>query len=241
VTTLPPNFLATVPAASGGDVGTPALHARETVRAMRVSKQARARPAGRTRCLAVFAVLAAAALAPAAATQTMAQPATGGPPAQPAPVAAAPVGAAPAPQAQGAPTGFPAQPPPTYRPGFIAEFGRWWDETRGKLDNPKDAADATQDAMRNAAEATKHAMTAIVQFPATRMVELHAHCELAPNGAPDCRRAAANACRAKGFSSGDPINVRSSENCPASVALSGRQPRPGECPTETVVLAAACH
>jgi hypothetical protein len=209
---------------------------------MRVSRQARARPAGRTRCLAVFAALAAAALAPAAAAQSMAQPATGVAPAQAAPAAAAPAApaAAPAPQAQGAPNGFPAQPPP-YRPGFIAEFGRWWDETRGKLDNPKDAASATQDAMRNAAEATKQAMTAIVQFPATRMVELHARCELAPNGAPDCRQAAANACRAKGFSSGDPINVRSSENCPASVALSGRQPRPGECPTETVVLAAACH
>lgn len=208
---------------------------------MRVSKQATAIPAGRMRCLAVFAALAAVALAPAAAAQTVAPPASGVAPAQAAPAAAPAASAAgtPAPQAQGAPNGFPAQPPPT--PGFIAEFGRWWDETRGKLDNPKDAANATQDAMRNAAEATKQAMTAIVQFPATRMVELHARCELAPNGAPDCRQAAANACRAKGFSSGDPINVRSSENCPASVALSDRQPRPGECPTETVVLAAACH
>ncbi len=208
---------------------------------MRVSIQARAIPAGWTRCLAVFAALAAAALAPAAAAQTVAQPATGVAPAQAAPAAAAPAAVAPGPQVQGAPNGFPAQPPPAYRPGFIAEFGRWWDETRGKLDNPKDAANATQDAMRNAAAATKDAMTAIVRFPATRMVELRARCELAPNGAPDCRQAAANACRTKGFSSGDPIDVRSSENCPASVALSGRQPAPGECPTETVVLAAACH
>jgi hypothetical protein len=209
---------------------------------MRVSIQARAIPTARTRCLAVFAALAAAALAPAAAAQTLAQPATGVAPAQGAPAVTAPAApVAPVPQPQGAPDAFPAQPPPTYRPGFIAEFGRWWDETRGKLDNPKDAANATQDAMRDAAEATKQAMTAIARFPATRMVELRARCELAPNGAPDCRQAAANACRAKGFSSGDPINVRSSENCPASVALSGRQPSPGECPTETVVLAAACH
>jgi hypothetical protein len=198
--------------------------------------------AGRTRGLAVFAALAAAALASAASAQTVAPPATGVAPAQAAPAPGAPAAAvAPAPQTQGAPNGFPAQPPPTYRPGFIAEFGRWWDETRGKLDNPKDAANATGDAMRDAAEATKDAVSAIARFPATRMVELRARCELAPNGAPDCRQAAANACRAKGFSSGDPINVRSSENCPASVALSGRQPMPGECPTETVVLAAACH
>jgi len=195
-------------------------------------------PAGRTRCVAVFAALAAAALAPAASAQTVQQPASSVGAAQATPAPAAP---APAPQAQGAPNGFPAQPPPTYRPGFIVEFGRWWDETRGKLDTPKDAANATQDAMRNAAEATKDAMTAIVRLPTTRVLELRARCELAPNGAPDCRQAAANACRGKGFRSGDPLDVRSSENCPASVALSGRQPAPGECPTETVVLAAACH
>jgi hypothetical protein len=209
---------------------------------MRVSKHAMAMPAGRTGRVAVFAALALAALAPAAAAQTVQAPPTGIGPAQAAPAPGAPApAAAPTPQAQGAAKEFPAQPPPAERPGFIAQFGHWWDQTRGKLDNPKDAANATQDAMRNAAEATKDAMTAIVRLPATRVFELRAPCELAPNGAPDCRQAAANACRGKGFSSGDPIDVRSSENCPASVALSGREPAPGECPTETVVLAAACH
>ncbi len=206
---------------------------------MRVSRHAMAMPVGRPRRVAVFAVLALAALTPAAAAQT---PLTGSGPAQAALAPGAPPpAAAPAPQAQGAAREFPAQPPPAYRPGFIAEFGHWWDQTRGKLDNPKDAANATQDAMRNAAEATKDAMTAIVRLPATRVLELRAPCELAPNGAPDCRQAATTACRGKGFSSGDPIDVRSSENCPASVTLSGREPAPGECPTETVVLAAACH
>jgi hypothetical protein len=213
-----------------------------TVRAMRVSKQAMANPAGQARRVAVFAALALAASAPAALAQSVQQPAAGAGPAQAAPAPAAPApAAAPAPQAQGAPNGFPAQPPPAYRPGFVAEFGHWWDEARGKLDNPKDAANATQDAVRDAAQATKNAMTAIVRLPGTRVLEVRARCELAPNGAPDCRQAAANACRGKGFSSGDPVDVRSSENCPASVALSGREPIPGECPTETVVLAAACH
>jgi hypothetical protein len=211
-------------------------------RAMRVSKYAMAMPAGRARRVAIFAALALVASAPAAPAQTVQQPATGVGPAQAVAAPAVPAPAAvPAPQSQAAPEGFPTQPPPAYRPGFIAEFGHWWDETRGKLDNPKDAANATQDAMRGAAEATKNAMTAIVRLPATRVLEIRARCEMAPNGAPDCRQAAASACRAKGFSSGDPVDVRSSENCPASVALSGREPAPGECPTETVVLAAACH
>lgn len=105
----------------------------------------------------------------------------------------------------------------------------------------KDAANATQNAVRNVAEATKDAMGAIARIPATRVMEVRALCPLAPNGAPDCRQGATNACRAKGFTSGDPVNVRSSENCPPAVLMSGRQPAAGECPTETVVLAAACH
>jgi hypothetical protein len=95
--------------------------------------------------------------------------------------------------------------------------------------------------MRKAAEATKEAVTAIGRIPATRVFETRALCPLAPNGAPDCRVAATNVCRGKGFTSGDPVDVRSSENCPPAVLLSGRPPSAGECPTETVVLAAACH
>ena len=170
--------------------------------------------------------------------------------------------AAPAPQVQSAPgSAFPAQPSGEEKPGFIAELGRWWDDARSKLgtlppppvpppllappplpnEAAKDAANATQNAVRNAAEATKDAMNAIGRIPATRVVEARALCPLALNGAPDCRVAATNVCRGKGFTSGDPISVRSSENCPPAVLLSGRQPSAGECPTETVVLAAACH
>ncbi len=44
---------------------------------------------------------------------------------------------------------FPVQPPPAEKPGFIYEFGRWWDSTRGKFEEfgkqsdaaAKDAAD----------------------------------------------------------------------------------------------------
>jgi hypothetical protein len=209
------------------------------------------------RCCARLVAVALVALAAPAAWAQAVPPAIGVGPAQAAPVEPA----TPAPQQQSAPAGFPAQPPGAEKSGFIAELGRWWDDTRHKLgtlppppglppppplppppdDAAKNAAAATQDAMRNAAEATKDAVNAIARIPATRMVEVRALCPLAPNGAPDCRQAAANACRGKGFSSGDPIDVRSSENCPPAIVLSGRQPSAGECPTETVVLAAACH
>ncbi|MGH6672809.1 MAG: hypothetical protein ACRECV_12665 [Xanthobacteraceae bacterium] len=144
---------------------------------------------------------------------------------------------------------FPAQPAPTGPSGFIYAFGHWWDSTRGKIDDLKKQSDgagngavaATQDILKNAAEATKKAATAIVKLPAARFVEVHRRCPIAPNGAPDCGTAAANACRVKGFNGGNPVNVQSSENCPPAVWMSGREPAPGECPSETVVLMAACN
>jgi hypothetical protein len=210
--------------------------------------------------------LVAAAFSPAAIAlaQGASTPApAGASPVQVAPAAPAPQAAAPAPQGRGL---FPFQPSPPDRPGFIYAFGRWWDNTRGKIDDltkqsddatrgaqtaTQDAvhgaanatqatANATQDAVRNAAEATKKAATALFHLPGTRIVEVHERCALAPNGAPDCTMAATKACRAKGFGDGHPINVQSSENCPPSVWMSGRQPSTGECPEETVVLMAAC-
>jgi hypothetical protein len=149
-------------------------------------------------------------------------------------------------QASGA---FPTQPPPPdEKPGFIYAFGRWWDSTRGKIDDlskqqndaTNGAAAATQDVLKGAAEATKNAATAIVRLPGARFVEVHQRCAVAPNGAPDCRTAAVNVCRSKGFTDGHPVNVQSSQDCPPAVWMSGREPAPGQCPEETVVLMAAC-
>ena len=162
---------------------------------------------------------------------------------------------------------FPVQPPPAEKPGFIYEFGRWWDTTRGKFeelgkqsdaaakdaaaatqgavqgaaDATKGAATATESAVKSAAAATKDAATTIFRLPGIRVVEVHQLCSVAPNGAPDCRAAATTACRTKGFTSGNPVDVRTSQNCPPAVWLSGRNPSAGECPEETVVLMAACQ
>ena len=110
------------------------------------------------------------------------------------------------------------QPPPAEKPGFIYEFGRWWDTTRGKFEElgkqsdaaakdaatatqgavqsaaqaTRGAADATEDAMKSAAEATKNAATTLFRLPGIRVVEVRQRCNVAPNGAPDCRTAATN-------------------------------------------------
>lgn len=192
-------------------------------------------------CALAAAWLLAASLSPAAIA--LAQDA--GPPPPNATGAAQAAPAQTAPQTRGL---FPAQPPPAGKSGFIYAFGRWWDSARGRIDDLKKqsngagngAAEATQDVLKHAAEATKDAATAIVRLPGARFIEVHERCATAPNGAPDCRAAAANVCRSKGFADGHPVNVQSSENCPPAVWMSGREPAPGECPQETVVLMAAC-
>jgi hypothetical protein len=210
-------------------------------------------------CLLAVTLLPAA-IAFAQTTQMPAASGAGaqGTEAQPVPPATAPASVPP--QSQGL---FPSQPPPTDRPGFIFAFGRWWDSTRSKFqdlakppDDPaaatrnavqgavqatKDATSATGDALKNAARVTKDAADTLFKLPGTRVVEVHETCAIAPNGAPDCRTAASSACRAKGFSSGNPVDVQSSQNCPPAVWMSGREPGQGECPEETVVLMVACH
>jgi len=167
----------------------------------------------------------------------------------PPPVPATAPAAAPAAAPMAAPI-LPAQ-PPSDQPGLLPAFGRWWHDAFGdwgaKFDRAKqnqvakDAADATGEAIKNAAAATKDAATAIVRLPGTRVVEVSEPCAVAGNGAPDCQVAATGACRKKGFNSGQPIDVRTSQECPAAVLMSGKPPAEGECPNETVVLRVICQ
>jgi hypothetical protein len=154
----------------------------------------------------------------------------------------------------------PAQPQPAQRQGLLHDVQHWWQQSFGdfkakmeaarrQFDNfhtnqstsAKDAAAATEAAVKDAAQAAKDVATTVVRLPNTRLVELRDRCELAGNGAPDCAAAATDACRRKGFSTGQPVDVRSSQKCPAAVMLSGRTPAEGECPEETFVLRAICQ
>jgi len=154
---------------------------------------------------------------------------------------------------------LPPQPPPpalpgepTEKRGFLNNFGQWWDksvadfkakwqEQQTKLDainkqsadNAKDAATATQQAVKNAADA--------MRLPISHVIEVQETCPLAGNGAADCAIAATNACKGKGFNTGQPLDVRTAEKCSASLWVSGQNPATADCPEETVVLRAACQ
>jgi hypothetical protein len=172
----------------------------------------------------------------------------------PAPAGAGAVQQAPAPGA------LPAQPPPANKPGFLHQLEVWWNDSFGdfdaKMKSAKDKLDdynkqqnqaaketsaATQQALKDAAQATKDAANAVVKLPISRVFEFHERCQVAGNGAPDCLTTATNACRTKGFESGQPLDISTSQECPARVMLSGRPPVEGECKDVTVILRAVCR
>jgi hypothetical protein len=103
------------------------------------------------------------------------------------------------------------------------------------------ATGAATEAMKGAVEVTKNAATAIVRLPNTRVVELHETCVRAPNGGSDCAAAAANGCRAKGFSGGNPVDTRSAEKCDPTPPQQPGQPPTMHCASETVVIRAVCQ
>jgi hypothetical protein len=171
----------------------------------------------------------------------------------------------PAPQAAPQQPPQPPQPPPpnaaapqapAEKRGFFDDMSRWWHdsvadfnaklkEQQSKIDDfnkksaeaAKDAATATQQAMKNAADA-------MVKSATSKVIEIHEPCTVAGNGAADCASAAANACKGKGFSDGQPLDVRTAEKCNASLWLQGQgqqRSAAAECPVETVVLRAACQ
>src|SRR6201987_5685075 len=159
----------------------------------------------------------------------------------------------------------PPQPPPpnaaapqapAEKRGFFDDVSRWWHdsvadfnaklkEQQSKIDDfnkksaeaAKDAATATQQAMKSAADA-------MVKSATSKVIEIHEPCAIAGNGASDCASAAVNACKGKGFSDGQPLDVRTAEKCNASLWLQGQgqqRSAAAECPVETVVLRAACQ
>jgi hypothetical protein len=185
---------------------------------------------------------AAAAPAEPAAPATAAAPqaSTAAPQASAAPQTSAAPQAAASPASSGA--GLPPQPPPVDKRGFLNDLGRWWDDSvAGFNDFNKKSAEAAKDAATATGQAMKNAADAMVRWPTSKVVEIHEVCPLAGNGAPDCQAAAANACKTKGFKAGQPLDIRTAESCTASLWVSGQNPPNGECPLESMVLRAACE
>jgi hypothetical protein len=161
----------------------------------------------------------------------------------------APLAVAP-PQAAAPSPSPPVQPPPMAdRSDFLHELGAWWTGSFGNFDTKMrnafgqlDGLDRQRDqAIKDAAQATGDAATAVVRLPTSRVFELRDRCRTAGNGAPDCQTSAADVCRGKGFKDGRPLDVSTQQECPARVMMSGQPPADGACIDKTFLLRVICQ
>lgn len=115
------------------------------------------------------------------------------------------------------------------------------DAMKNAVEATKGAASSATDAMKGAVEVTKDAAAAIVRLPNTRVMQVNEVCARAPNGASDCGAAATNICRAKGFTGGAPLDVRTSSRCdPKPPPQAGQMPAV-HCARESAVTRVVCQ
>ena len=112
-------------------------------------------------------------------------------------------------------------------PGLIHEMGKLFDKLPSMLPPIKSPSETMNDLSRLATPST--------------MVSGRVACPVTPNGGPDCKPAANQLCQSKGYKEGKSLNTDSAEKCSAKVLIPGRQRKPDDCRTDTVVTSALCQ
>lgn len=112
-------------------------------------------------------------------------------------------------------------------PGLIHEMGKLFDKLPSILPPIKSPSETVNDLSRLARPST--------------MVSGRVACPVSPSGGPDCKPAADQLCQGKGYKEGRSLNTDSAEKCSAKVLIPGRQRKPDDCRTDTVVTSALCQ
>jgi len=112
-------------------------------------------------------------------------------------------------------------------PGLFHEMGKLFDKLPSILPPIKSPGETMNDLSRLARPST--------------MVSGRTACPASSNGGPDCKLAANQLCQSKGYKEGKSLNTDSAEKCSAKVLIPGRQRKPDDCRTDTVVTSALCQ
>jgi hypothetical protein len=137
------------------------------------------------------------------------------------------------PQAQPAP-----EPSPPENPGLINEMGKLFDKLK-PAPTPGETLDDLNARTRDAMKGAGDALSRLTKTGA--MVSGRTMCPAGADGTPDCKTAAEQLCKAKGFGEGKSLNTDSAEKCSAKVLIPGRRRKPEDCRTDTYVTTALCQ
>jgi hypothetical protein len=153
-------------------------------------------------------------------------------------------------QQSASPPNAAAAPAPTaqQQPGFFGSIGAWFDRQtanwqaawRGMGQRVENLGREAGTAARTGMDNAKQAADAVGKLRNTTVIAGNEKCAIAPNGAPDCIAAARAMCKAKGYESGQSLDMTTAEDCPLKVYLSGRNSG-SECSTVTFVSRALCQ
>jgi hypothetical protein len=136
-------------------------------------------------------------------------------------------------------------PQPVKPPGLLDAVSRWLKEStfnlKPKSREPPVAPDETVKEADRAVRDAADAVGSVMRLPVSRVVNANERCEVAPNGAPDCRTTAIAVCRKNGFAGGRTVDIYSAHKCPPEFWQTRRTPSEPDCTVETFVSKAACQ
>jgi hypothetical protein len=129
-------------------------------------------------------------------------------------------------------------PAPQENSGLVNELGKLID----RITPSKTTSETLDDLNSRTRDAVKGAGDALSRLTKTgAMVSGRTACPAGGDGTPDCKSAADQLCKAKGYGEGKSLNTDSAEKCSAKVLIPGRKRKPDDCRTDTYVTTALCQ
>ncbi len=141
-----------------------------------------------------------------------------------------------APSQQAAPPAPEPAPPPS-NPGLVEEIGKLLKDSASGLSSALPSPGKALDGLNSSAKDATDSLKRIAPLSGQSMASGRTLCPAAANGAPDCKRAADQLCKEKGYAEGKSVDIESTQKCSAKAYFSGQ----GACRTENFVTKAVCQ
>lgn len=146
------------------------------------------------------------------------------------------------PQPQVAPSQQPAAPagPPSAprgNPGLVEELGKLLKDSASGLRSTLPTPGEAFEGLNSSAKDTTDSLKRIAPLSGQSMAAGRTLCPTAANGAPDCKLAADQLCKEKGYAGGSSVDVESTQKCSAKAYFSGQS----ACRPENFVTRAVCQ
>jgi hypothetical protein len=146
------------------------------------------------------------------------------------------------PQLQVAPSQQPTPPatqppPPASNPGLVEEIGKLLKDSASGLSSALPSPGKALDGLNSSAKDATDSLKRIAPLSGQSIANGRTLCPAAGNGAPDCKLAADQLCKEKGYAGGNSVDIESAQKCSAKAYFSGK----GACRTENFVTRAVCQ